>query len=106
MTQTTNDWIKIQRYKEKEIYKFIGYRALNQIVEDEMLRSWPPQYNGKIICSCYDFEVCVKHDSWNEFGQGQLISLPLTVLPEQLKGRVALVDPIPVGDRPANIPPD
>lgn len=45
-----------------------------------MLRSFSSSFNGKIFSVSYVLKVFIKHDSWNEFGEGKVASLPIMIL--------------------------
>ena len=45
-----------------------------------MLKSFSTSVTGKLIGVYYTLKVFVKHDSWNEFGEGNVVSLPIKLL--------------------------
>jgi len=36
-------------------------------------------FQGKLISVIYTFKIFVKHDAWNDFGEGNFIILPITI---------------------------
>ena len=45
-----------------------------------LLRSFSISVAGKLLRVDYVLKVFVKHDSWNEFGEGKVVSLPIKIL--------------------------
>ena len=45
-----------------------------------MLKSFSSTVHGKIVNVSYMIKFFVKHDAWNEFGEGQVGSLPIKIL--------------------------
>ena len=45
-----------------------------------MLRAFSITVHGKLITVDYVLKVFVKHDSWNEFGEGKVVSLPIQIM--------------------------
>jgi hypothetical protein len=51
-----------------------------------MLQMPCPSYDGFAIHSQWTLQVLHKHDSWNEFGDGIPIEIPITVTQSNLQG--------------------
>lgn len=45
-----------------------------------MLKSFSMSVHGRIVNVSYHIKFFVKHDSWNEFGEGQVVSFPIKIL--------------------------
>lgn len=45
-----------------------------------MLKSFSISLSGKLITVNYVLKVFVKHEAWNEFGEGKVVSLPIQIL--------------------------
>ena len=45
-----------------------------------MLQSFSISVHGKIVQVEYILKAFVKHDSWNEFGEGKVASMPIQIL--------------------------
>ena len=60
-----------------------------------MLKSFSTSVTGKLIGVYYTLKCFVKHDSWNEFGEGNVVSLPVKLLqpPMQIVSNVAIEAP-------------
>ena len=56
--------------------------VVHKIHPDEivMLKSFSTSVTGKLISVCYTLKCFVKHDAWNEFGEGNVVSLPIKIL--------------------------
>lgn len=54
----------------------------NETCADElpMLKAFSCSMQGNLFSVEYSLRVFVKHDSWNEFGQGNCINLPIQVI--------------------------
>lgn len=48
--------------------------------EEESIRSLTPSISGGIFTIKYTLRVFVKHDSWNEFGEGKFFNLPIKII--------------------------
>jgi hypothetical protein len=45
-----------------------------------MLKAFSISLQGKLITVNYVLKVFVKHEAWNEFGEGKVVSLPIQIL--------------------------
>ena len=45
-----------------------------------MLKSFSTSVTGKLIEVSYTLKCFVKHDAWNEFGEGNVVSLPIKIM--------------------------
>lgn len=45
-----------------------------------MARSVQPSVHGKLIDINYMLEIYIKHDAWNEWGKGKLVTLPIKIM--------------------------
>ena len=45
-----------------------------------MLKSFSTSVTGKLVSITYTLKVFVKHDSWNEFGEGKVVSCPIRIV--------------------------
>lgn len=45
-----------------------------------IIQEFTPSVNGKLIKINYLMKVFVKHDPWNEFGEGKVVCLPIKIL--------------------------
>lgn len=50
-----------------------------------MLPVMSTSFHGRIIDVDYVLKLFVKHESWNEFGEGQAVSLPIQILTPPLQ---------------------
>ena len=48
--------------------------------EEESLKFLTPSISGGIFTIKYTLRVFVKHDSWNEFGEGKFFNLPIKII--------------------------
>lgn len=48
--------------------------------EEDNIKSLTPSISGGIFSIKYTLRVFVKHDSWNEFGEGKFFNLPIKIL--------------------------
>ena len=58
--------------------------------EVAMLNSFSTSVQGKLISVDYELRCYVKHDAWNEFGEGNCIKLPVRIMmpPQQYVSNV------------------
>ena len=56
--------------------------ALDKLTSDEkvMLKAFSMSVSGKLIQIAYTLKCFVKHDSWNEYGEGKVVSLPIKIV--------------------------
>lgn len=47
-----------------------------------MLQSFSPSFFGQIVKVWYVLRVFVKHDAWNEWGEGHSVDFPIKILPK------------------------
>ena len=45
-----------------------------------MFKSFSTSVAGKMIHIAYTLKVFVKHDAWNELGEGKVVSLPIKIV--------------------------
>ena len=45
-----------------------------------MLRSFTSSFSGKIMSISYTLKVYVKHDAWNQFGEGEFVTMKIMIL--------------------------
>lgn len=48
--------------------------------QEPMLDSFSCSFTGKLVRIEYTLEILVKHDAWNSWGEGKLISLPIIIM--------------------------
>ena len=65
-----------------------------------MLKSFSISVQGKLVTVSYILKVFVKHDSWNEYGEGMVASMPIQILqpPMQIVSQQQVQ--VPVGWNP------
>ena len=63
--------------------------------ERVMAESFTTSYEGKLISVDYSLRAYVKHDAWNEFGEGNCVKLPIKIYmpPLKLISQVQIVQP-------------
>lgn len=49
-----------------------------------MLKFFTRSITGSLFTVDYNLRIYVKHDSWNEFGQGNCINLPIKIMQPEL----------------------
>lgn len=47
--------------------------------EKVMLKAFSISVSGKLIHVAYTLKAFVKHDAWNEYGEGKVVSLPIKI---------------------------
>ena len=47
-----------------------------------VLRSFSASFFGQIVKVWYILKVFVKHDAWNEWGEGHVIEFPIKIFPK------------------------
>ena len=55
---------------------------MNKLSPDEqvMLSAFSMSVSGKLIHIAYTLKCFVKHDAWNEYGEGKVVSLPVKII--------------------------
>lgn len=48
----------------------------------KMLQAFSPSFFGAIVKVWYVLRVFVKHDAWNEWGEGHSVDIPIKILPK------------------------
>jgi hypothetical protein len=74
---------KVEREYEIQIPmedKHDGTYATQHPDEKQMLDSFSTSVQGQLISVSYTLRAYVKHDSWNEFGEGNCVNLPIKIL--------------------------
>mmetsp|Transcript_29139 Transcript_29139/g.36144 ORF Transcript_29139/g.36144 Transcript_29139/m.36144 type:complete len:165 (+) Transcript_29139:652-1146(+) len=46
----------------------------------EFAKRVQPTFHGKLITVDYELRIFVKHDAWNEWGQGKVVCLPIRLM--------------------------
>ena len=57
---------------EKVIYINVGS-------SDSIFNSIKPSINGRLISITHELQIFVKHDAWNEWGKGKVVSQPILI---------------------------
>ena len=57
-----------------------------------MIDAFSCSFNGKLVKVSYYLSVCVKHEAWNAWGDGEELHLPVTIMQPPLQ----IVAPQPV----------
>ena len=57
-----------------------------------MIDAFSCSFNGKLVKVTYSLVVCVKHDAWNCWGDGEELALPITIMQPPLQ----IIAPQPV----------
>ena len=73
----------MERHLEVEIpathdVNFIPKTASPQ--ETLLVKSLPCTYEGKLIKVSYTLKVFVKHEGWNQFGEGSCVMIPVKLV--------------------------
>ena len=56
-----------------------------------MMASFSSSFFGQIVKVWYVLRVFVKHDAWNEWGEGNSVDFPIKILPKQTQ--IAATEP-------------
>ena len=70
-------------YGESEIKPFLK-ESLDRISADEkpLLDTFTTSMMGQIVSIWYELHVFIKHDAWNEFGEGNFVAFPILIKPK------------------------
>ena len=57
--------------------------SVSRLTQDEkpMLKRFTTSMIGQLITIWYELHIIVKHDVWNEFGAGNVVKFPITIIP-------------------------
>lgn len=90
-------YTKVERSYALEIPFKDNFKGKLDIHADEqpILDAFTTSVDGKLLKITYKLHCFIKHDSWNEFGEGNCVTLPIKILqpPVRQESQVEMMQP-------------